>query len=107
MANLYETFTQANSFTHLLGRVRWRFSLLKHHFPLLSQAGKCLWDMLAPRFRGQALVKNCKRPPDFRFSNIHSPKQDPIVLDFLNAAVPPQFFSKTIYECVSYLFTVL
>ena len=44
--------------------------------------------------RGQALVKNSKRPPDFSSSNIHSPTQDPIALDFLNASVPQQFFSK-------------
>ena len=54
--------------------------------------------------RGQALIKNSKRPPDFRFSNCHSPTQDCIVLNFLNAAVLPL---KTIVEGVSYLFTVL
>ena len=49
----------------------------------------------------QALVKNSKRPPDCRFSNRHSPTQDLIAIDFINAAVPLQSFLKTI------LFTVL
>ena len=42
------------------------------------------------QFRGQASV----RPPDIRFLNRHSPTQDLIALDFLNAAVPLQSFPK-------------
>ena len=52
-------------------------------------------------------LKNSQRPPDFRFSKRHSPTQDLIDLDFLNAAVPLLSFPKTIIEGVSYLFTVL
>ena len=47
--------------------------------------------------RGQALVKNSKRPQDFRFSNIHSLTQDPIALDFLNA-----IFSLFYYTSIAY-----
>ena len=39
--------------------------------------------------RGQALVKQSKRPPDSRFSNRHSSTKDLIALNFLNAAVLP------------------
>ena len=56
---------------------------------------------------GQVSVKNVKRPPDFTLSNRHSPNQDLIALDLPNAAVPLQSFPKTIFEDVSYLFSVL
>ena len=45
-------------------------------------------------YRDQALVKKSKKPPVFGFSNRHSPTQDLIVLDFLNAAVLLQSFLK-------------
>ena len=53
--------------------------------------------------RGLALVKKSKRPPDFRFSNHHRPTEDLIALDFLML----QSLPKTIFEGLSYLFTVL
>ena len=60
----------------------------KGHGPVL----KAEWSK-----QGQALVKNPKRPLDFRFSNGHSPNQDLIALDFQNAAVPLQSFTKYKY----------
>ena len=62
-----------------------RFAVLERHF---NNPG------LDPDYRCHALVKNTKRPPDFRFSNRHSLTQYLIVLGFLNAAVLLEFFPK-------------
>ena len=48
------------------------------------------------------LVKNSTRPPDFWFSKRHSPTQEHIAVDFLNATVPLQSFPRTVFEGVSY-----
>ena len=52
--------------------------------------------------RGQASVKNSKGPPDFRFSNCHSPTQDLIALDF--TVLPKEIVKGVI---ISYLFAAL
>ena len=60
--------------------------------------------------RGQALVKNSRRPPDLRIANHHSPAQDLIAPDFLNAAVPWQSFPKTMLKALaifSLFYTIL
>ena len=72
-------------------------SLSWHKPPLLLMCDIfSLWiktnHLLRPFCRGHALVKNSKRPPDFRLSNRHSSTQDFIALDFLCAAVPLQSF---------------
>ena len=48
--------------------------------------------------RCQALVKDSKSPPEFRFSSRHNKSQDLVALDFLNAEVPLQSFHKNILK---------
>ena len=84
--------------TALLIQVRlWKYKRIKVWSPIENTREYSCWFEVR-LCRGQALVKNSKRPPDFRFSNFHSPTQYFISLDFLNATVPLQSIVSLFYS---------